>query len=259
MPGLLVLEGIEKSFGSRAEPLRVLDRTTLSLEEGEFLCLVGPSGCGKSTLFNVAVGLTRPDAGRVLLGGSEITGRRGLLGYMPQRDLLLPWRRVIDNLVIGVQVQRGDLAAARRRARRLAPMFGLDGFLNHHPHQLSGGMRQRAALLRTIVSGNKVLLLDEPFGALDALTRLEMHRFLLGVRSELDLTVLFVTHDPDEAVALADRVAVMSPRPGRIVDEFAVELAFPREGDEAAAALAAYRARLLAALGSGAAGGRIRR
>lgn len=252
MAGRLVLEGIEKSFGSGAERLRVLDRASLVVEPSQFLCLVGPSGCGKSTLFNVAVGLAEPDSGRILLDGCEITGRRGLLGYMPQRDLLLPWRRVMENIVIGVQVRRGDLAAARRRARELAPMFGLEGFLNHHPHQLSGGMRQRAALLRTIVSGNQVLLLDEPFGALDALTRLDMHRFLLGVRAELDLTVLFVTHDPDEAVALADRVAVMSSRPGRIVDQFAVELAFPRQGDTAAAALAAYRARLLAALGSGA-------
>ena len=251
MAGRLVLEGIAKSFGGRGQTLSVLDRVSLVVERGEFLCLVGPSGCGKSTLFNVAVGLTEPDAGRIRLDGADITGRRGLLGYMPQRDLLLPWRRVIENIVIGVQVRRGDLGAARRRARELAPMFGLEGFLDHHPHQLSGGMRQRAALLRTIVSGNQVLLLDEPFGALDALTRLDMHRFLLGVRSELDLTVLFVTHDPDEAVALADRVAVMSARPGRIVDEFAVELAFPRRGERAAAALAAYRARLLEALGSG--------
>ncbi|MDE2863024.1 MAG: ABC transporter ATP-binding protein [Chloroflexota bacterium] len=251
MAGRLVLEGIEKSFGSGAERLRVLDRTSLVVEQSQFLCLVGPSGCGKSTLFNVAVGLTAPDSGRILLDGSDITGRRGLLGYMPQRDLLLPWRRVMENIVIGVQVRRGDLAAARRRAPPPAPRFGLEGFLNHHPHQLSGGMRQRAALLRTIVSGNQVLLLDEPFGALDALTRLDMHRFLLGVRAELDLTVLFVTHDPDEAVALADKVAVMSARPGRIVDQFAVELAFPRRGDRAAAALAGYRARLLAALGSG--------
>ena len=251
MAGRLVLEGIFKSFGDQAARLRVLDGAGIRVEPGEFVCLVGPSGCGKSTLFNVAVGLTDPDAGRVLLDEVDITGRRGLLGYMPQRDLLLPWRRVIENLVIGVQVRRGALDAARRRARDLAPMFGLDGFLNHHPHQLSGGMRQRAALLRTIVSGNQVLLLDEPFGALDALTRLDMHRFLLGVRSELGLTVLFVTHDPDEAVALADRVAVMSARPGRIVDEFEIGLDHPRIGDRAAASLAAHRARLLGALGSG--------
>ncbi len=252
MAGQLVLDGIEKNFGDAGGRLNVLAGVSLRVDPGEFVCLVGPSGCGKSTLFNVAVGLTDPDSGRVFLDGVDITGRRGLLGYMPQRDLLLPWRRVIDNLVIGVQVRRGDLPAGRRRARELAPMFGLEGFLAHHPHQLSGGMRQRAALLRTIVSGNQTLLLDEPFGALDALTRLDMHRFLLGVRSELDLTVLFVTHDPDEAVALADRVAVMSRRPGRIADEFAVELGFPRDGnDAAAAALAAYRARLLAALGSG--------
>ncbi len=248
MADRLTLAGISKSFGQGGARLSVLDRVSLGVGEGEFVCLVGPSGCGKSTLFNVAVGLAEPDAGRVRLDGQDITGRRGQLGFMPQRDLLLPWRRVIDNLTIGVQVKRGDLAAARRRARRLAPRFGLEGFLNHHPYQLSGGMRQRAALLRTIVSGNSILLLDEPFGALDALTRLEMHRFLLGLRGELDLTVLFVTHDPDEAVALADRILVMSARPGQILDEFGVDLPHPRT--ELARGANTYRQRLLGGLGA---------
>ncbi len=248
MADRLTLAGISKSFGQGSTRLSVLDGVSVGVGTGEFVCLVGPSGCGKSTLFNVAVGLAEPDAGRVLLGGQDITGLRGELGFMPQRDLLLPWRRVIDNLTIGVQVRRGDLTAARRQARRLAPRFGLEGFLDHHPYQLSGGMRQRAALLRTIVSGNSTLLLDEPFGALDALTRLEMHRFLLGLRGELDLTVLFVTHDPDEAVALADRILVMSARPGKILDEFGVDLPYPRT--ELARDAGAYRRRLLGGLGA---------
>ncbi len=235
------------AFGAEPERLAVLNEVSIAIGEGEIVCLVGPSGCGKSTLFNVAVGLVNPDAGRILLNDVDITGRRGQLGYMPQRDLLLPWRRVIDNLIIGVQVSRGDLARARERARELAPMFGLDGFLQHHPHQLSGGMRQRAALLRTIITGNTMLLLDEPFGALDALTRLGMHEFLLKLRDQLELTVLFVTHDPDEAVALADQVVVMSERPGRIVDEFSI----CRGGDafDRTKIAAANRDRLLTGLG----------
>ncbi len=220
----LVAERVTCRFGETL----ALSEASLQVAEGEFVSIVGPSGCGKSTLFNVISGLLWPTAGRVLLDGLAITGETGHVGYMLQKDLLVPWRTVVGNIVLGAALTRGATANDGVEARALAVRYGLGGFLDHYPHALSGGMRQRVALMRTLAVRQDVLLLDEPFGALDSQTRLEMQRWLLEVWSELDRTVVFVTHDVDEAIFLADRVVVMTPRPGRIEDELPVTIARPR-------------------------------
>jgi ABC-type nitrate/sulfonate/bicarbonate transport system ATPase subunit len=220
----LVAERVTCRFGETL----ALSEASLQVAEGEFVSIVGPSGCGKSTLFNVISGLLWPTDGRVLLDGLAITGETGHVGYMLQKDLLVPWRTVVGNIVLGAALTRGATANDGVEARALAVRYGLGGFLDHYPHALSGGMRQRVALMRTLAVRQDVLLLDEPFGALDSQTRLEMQRWLLEVWSELDRTVVFVTHDVDEAIFLADRVVVMTPRPGRIEDELPVTIARPR-------------------------------
>jgi ABC-type nitrate/sulfonate/bicarbonate transport system ATPase subunit len=229
--------------------LPVLDGVSLAVAPGELVALVGPSGCGKSTLFDVVAGLEPPDAGRVLVDGADATGTTGAFAYMPQQDLLLPWRTVLDNTTLGLEVAGLRRRAARERARPLFPAFGLDGFEGARPGELSGGMRQRAALLRTVVQDRPVLLLDEPFGALDALTRTDMQLWLSRMHARFGWTVLLVTHDFREAVLLADRVAVLAPRPTRVLREVRVDL--PRPRDLAVLthpALAAAEAELLAAL-----------
>ena len=220
----LVVEGASRAFDGTP----ALATTSLTVAAGEFVSLVGPSGCGKSTLFNVVSGLLEPDAGRVRIDGADVTGRPGSVGYMLQKDLLAPWRTVLGNIVLGAALTRGVTAADRAEAAALAERHGLGGFLDHYPHALSGGMRQRVALLRTLATGRDLLLLDEPFGALDAQTRLGMQRWLLEVRDQTGSTVLFITHDVDEAIFLSDRILVMGPRPGAIVDELAIDLPRPR-------------------------------
>jgi ABC-type nitrate/sulfonate/bicarbonate transport system ATPase subunit len=224
----LELRGLSKSFWNRWGYLPTLDRVDLTAQAGEFVSIVGPSGCGKSTLFNIVGGLEPADAGRVLLDGQDVTGQVGLFGYMPQRDLLLPWRTVVDNVILGAEVAGRNRQAARQEARDLLPLFGLEGFAQNYPATLSGGMRQRAALLRTFLCHREVLLLDEPFGALDALTRAEMQQWLLQVWEHLGQTILFITHDAEEAVFLSDRVYVLSPRPARVQLELPIALSRPR-------------------------------
>jgi ABC-type nitrate/sulfonate/bicarbonate transport system ATPase subunit len=221
----LVVEDVTCRFGETV----ALANASIEVGAREFVSIVGPSGCGKSTLFNVVSGLVRPNAGRVLIDGRDVTGSTGHVGYMLQKDLLVPWRTVVGNIVLGAALTRGVSDRDVREARALAARYGLAGFLDHYPHALSGGMRQRVALMRTLAVHQDVLLLDEPFGALDSQTRLEMQRWLLEIWSELERTVLFVTHDVDEAVFLADRVAVMSPRPGRIAAEIPVRVPRPRD------------------------------
>jgi ABC-type nitrate/sulfonate/bicarbonate transport system ATPase subunit len=190
------------------------------------VALVGPSGCGKSTLFNLVAGLELPSAGEVMVDGVSVAGRPGAAAYMPQKDLLLPWLPVLDNTALPLELAGTPRPAARLEAGGHFARFGLGGFERHWPWQLSGGMRQRAALLRTYLVARDLLLLDEPFGALDAMTRDRMQEWLLDVWTESRRTVLFVTHDVEEALFLADRVCVMSPRPGQIVAE--VQSPFPR-------------------------------
>jgi ABC-type nitrate/sulfonate/bicarbonate transport system ATPase subunit len=220
----LHLEAVSHAFDGRP----VLGETTLDIDAGEFVAVVGPSGCGKSTLFNIVAGLIQPTHGRVLIDGADITGTTGRMGYMLQKDLLLPWRTVLDNVLLGRSLRHRTTGADREEALDLLARYGLGSFSDHYPHALSGGMRQRAALIRTIVFSREVLLLDEPFGALDSQTRLLMQEWLLQVYSEIDSTILFITHDVDEALFLADRVLVMSARPGTIKGVFAVPFERPR-------------------------------
>jgi ABC-type nitrate/sulfonate/bicarbonate transport system ATPase subunit len=220
---------VYKNYRVDGRLVTTLDGVSLSASNGEFVVLIGPSGCGKSTLLNIICGLVQPDGGEVLLDGQPVVDRTGLLGYMLQKDLLLPWRKVLDNVILGPEIGGVSTNEARREALRLLPLFGLEGFEGSYPATLSGGMRQRAALLRTFLCRRDVMLLDEPFGALDALTRRQLQQWLLDVWSQFGQTIIFVTHDVDEAIYLADRVYVMTPRPGRIKLELDVPLERPRE------------------------------
>jgi len=222
------LRGVSKTFHADGRSVRALDDVALSIDEGEFLTLIGPSGCGKSTLFNLVVGLLEPDEGEIYLDGELCRERIGKVSYMPQRDLLLPWRNILDNVIIPLELAGMPRGEARARAQSLLPLFGLEDFAGSYPAALSGGMRQRAALQRTILAEKRILLLDEPFGALDALTRRELQDWLLGVWRRFGQTVVFITHDVEEAIYLGDRVAVMSSRPGRIVKTVDVPLPRPR-------------------------------
>ena len=210
---------------------QALASTDLTIEPGSFVSIVGPSGCGKSTLFNVVSGLLTPSAGSVVVDGADVTSSPGHVGYMLQKDLLVPWRTVVGNITLGASLCGGVTTADRDDAAAMATKYGLGEFLHHYPKALSGGMRQRVAFMRTLATRHNVVLLDEPFGALDAQTRFAMQEWLLEVWHDTGRTVLFITHDVDEAIFLSDRVLVMSPRPGRIVDDISVTLDRPRSLD----------------------------
>ncbi len=218
-----------KAFRVNGQPLRVLDGVNLRADRGTFVTLIGPSGCGKSTLLNIVAGLQHPDQGQILFDGVATGDRLGRVGLMPQRDLLLPWRTVLGNALLGPELHGEDPEAARRDALSLLPLFGLQGFADSYPAALSGGMRQRAALLRTFLCRQGVLLLDEPFGALDALSRSGLQEWLLRVWQQFGYTVLFITHDVEEALFLSDRVYVLTERPARVCLELDVPLSRPRE------------------------------
>jgi ABC-type nitrate/sulfonate/bicarbonate transport system ATPase subunit len=226
--GKLRVDGISKSFEHQGRRIQAIADLSLDISEGEFVSIIGPSGSGKSTLFNIIAGLQIPDSGRVVVDGRDATGHPEACAYMPQRDLLFPWRTVIDNTILGLEIQGMKRDAARRRVAPLFAEFGIAGFEQHYPFQLSGGMRQRAALLRTVVQERSVLLLDEPFGALDSLTRGDMQEWLTNVWQANRWTVLLVTHDIREAVFLSDRVYVLSPSPARIRTVVNIDLPRPR-------------------------------
>jgi ABC-type nitrate/sulfonate/bicarbonate transport system ATPase subunit len=222
------LRGVSKTFHGDGLTVPALDDVSLEVRPGEFLTVIGPSGSGKSTLFNLIVGLLEPDAGEIYLDGQAARERLGRVGYMPQRDLLLPWRRVLDNAILAQEVRGVPREQARARAREMLPLFGLEAFADAYPSALSGGLRQRAALLRTLLTDREVLLLDEPFGALDALTRRELQDWLLEVWARFRQTIIFITHDVEEALYLGDRVAVLSARPARVARVMEVALPRPR-------------------------------
>ena len=235
--------------GGRGQTVTALAGVTLHVEAGEFVALVGPSGCGKSTLLALIAGLEAPADGAIALHGDPDARRLGRVGYMPQRDLLLPWRTALGNAIAGLEAQGVPRAEAKRRARALFATFGLDGFERTYPFALSGGMRQRAAFARTVLAARDLLLLDEPFGALDALTRAGLQRWLLDIWGRLGATCLLVTHDVEEALLLADRVYVLTARPGRVRLERRVPLERPRRLEMLARPeIASLKAELLAAL-----------
>jgi ABC-type nitrate/sulfonate/bicarbonate transport system ATPase subunit len=232
--GLLALRNVWKRFRSNGSETIALQDVNFVIEPGQFITLIGPSGCGKSTLFNIIAGLEESDGDGSVLFQGQPQKHRDLLGkvsFMPQKDLLFPWRTVLDNAALALEVEGMPRRAARRKAAALFPEFGLQDFENHYPRQLSGGMRQRVALMRTFLFERELLLLDEPFGALDALTRSMMQRWLLDIWARHRRTVLFITHDIDEAIFLGDRVIVMSARPGTVRCDEAVNLPRPRSSD----------------------------
>jgi NitT/TauT family transport system ATP-binding protein len=239
------LRGVNKRFGA----LHVLDQIAFDVAEGETVALLGTSGCGKSTLLNIVAGLVEPDSGELRIDGRRSQGAkdRQALAYMFQEDRLLPWRSARANTEFGLEAAQPPIPARERQARAEAAldMVGLSAFGDTHPHRLSGGMRSRVALARSLVTEPRILLMDEPFSKLDPQTRTQMHHELLRIRALQQMTVLFVTHDVEEAVVLADRVVVLAPRPGRVREIVSVELPRPRDATVPEVAEAIRQLRLL--------------
>ncbi|MDR1468910.1 MAG: ABC transporter ATP-binding protein [Spirochaetaceae bacterium] len=228
---LFSCDGITCAYDTVAEPVPVIEEISVELPANGFVSLVGPSGVGKTTLFKALAGLKTPDCGRVLLGGEDITGKAGRVGYMPQKDMLFPFRTVLDNTILPLVIRGEKKKAARDKASAYFPVFGLDGYQNRYPHELSGGMRQRAALLRTCMTANKVILLDEPFSALDAITRSELQHWYEEMAARMGLATIFITHDIDEAVKLSDTVYLLGGKPGRVRLRQDIPIQRPRPPD----------------------------
>ena len=234
----------------KADKVVALVEVSYQLRRGELVALLGPSGCGKTTLLRIVGGLTRASDGRVEIAGSEVTGPRADFAFVFQSPTLLPWRSVLGNVLFPMEIRRRNDNAARARALELLDLVGLAGFAKTRPHQLSGGMKQRVALCRALIQSPSLLLMDEPFGALDELTRMEMQDLLLDIRQVAGATVLFVTHSISEAVYLADEILVFSARPGRVIDRIRTELPYPRtSGLRYTAAFTALERRASAGLG----------
>ncbi|MBR5825777.1 MAG: ABC transporter ATP-binding protein [Clostridia bacterium] len=208
---------------------KIIEDVSLTLNEGELVSLLGVSGSGKTTVFNVLSGLLKPDEGKVLIDGRDITGKPGDISYMLQKDMLLRHLTVIDNVSLPLVLKGMGKKEAREKARSYLPDFGLEGTENKYPKELSGGMRQRCALLRTYLTGADVALLDEPFSALDTLTKASVHRWYMDIMERIKLSTVFVTHDIDEAVLLSDRVYILSGKPGRITEEIKIDIPKPRD------------------------------
>jgi len=251
-PPRLDLRSVTATYREGHRTLTALADVSLTVGDGEVVALIGPSGCGKSTLLDIVAGLLGADAGEVRLGGRALdaSARLGRSAYMRQRDLLMPWRTALENAALALEVAGRPKRRARAIARERFPAFGLDGFVDAYPAQLSGGMRQRVAFLRTTLAERPLLLLDEPFGALDALTRAEMQTWLVGLWERERPAVLLVTHDVEEAVFLADRVVVLTARPGRVTHEESVGLPRPRRRAVVTnPAFVRHKAAILGALG----------
>ena len=234
MSSYIQITGITKSFRENGESRQVLRPVDMAIEKGSFVTIIGPSGCGKSTFFNIMAGLLPPTSGDIAVEGESILGKRGYVGYMLQKDMLLPWRTIIDNVILGLEIKGIPKRKARKQAAPLLEKYGLGGFEKNYPCELSGGMRQRAALLRTLLYDREIILLDEPFGALDAQTRISMQNWLLTIWKDFQKTVLFVTHDIDEAIYLSDIIYVFSERPGYAKEKITVRLKRPRTLDDTA-------------------------
>jgi NitT/TauT family transport system ATP-binding protein len=224
-PLKLSLRGIRKAFRSKGGTVSVLDGVDVDVAHGGFTSVIGPSGCGKTTIFNIVAGLLKPDSGTMHVDGAPVSDLRGRVGYMMQKDLLFPWRTVLENVVLGLDLRKVPAKEAREKGREYLNVYGLSGFENAYPRMLSGGMRQRAALIRTLISDPDVLLLDEPFSALDYQTRLYLEGVLVQAVAEHKKTVVLVTHDIDEAVALSRDVIVLSGRPTHVKSRHAIDIA----------------------------------
>jgi NitT/TauT family transport system ATP-binding protein len=225
---LLSVEGVSKEYHVRGKKVLALDSIDLAVAQGEFVTVVGPSGCGKSTLLNLIVGLLRSSSGRILFRGDPINGICTKIGYVTQKDNLLPWRTLIENVEIALEIRGIENSARRQRAEELIGQVGLSGFEDHYPHELSGGMRQRANIIRTLIYDPELILMDEPFGPLDAQTRVVLQDQLLKLWLASRKTIVFITHDLVEAITLADRVVLMTSRPGRIKSIENVTIPRPR-------------------------------
>ena len=242
----LSVQGVSKRFDTGDRAVSAIEDVSFDVPRGAFVSILGPSGCGKSTLFNIIAGLLSPSGGDVLLEGASIVDRAGQVGYMLQKDLLLPWRSIEDNITLGQTLRGVKRSCARACAAPLIDRCGLRGFEKKKPHQLYGGMRQRAALLRTLLTGKEVLLLDEPFGALDAITRLQLQMTLIDIWQDMRKTILFVTHDVEEALLLSDEILVLTERPGRLRARLPVTLPRPRTPEMLSSPeLMALKARLM--------------
>jgi putative hydroxymethylpyrimidine transport system ATP-binding protein len=230
----MALELIDVSFHyqgdkKKRENITIFDKLNLQVKKGEFVSILGPSGSGKSTLFRLLTGLEEAVAGRILLGGNEVKNRLGHIGYMPQQDLLLPWRTILQNAVLPLELKAVERKSAQKRVTRLLQEFGLAGYEQRYPHELSGGMRQRVSFLRAILGGADLLLLDEPFSALDSMTRFMMQEWLLEQWTKWGKTIVFITHDVEEAIFLSDRILVFTEKPIHSIQELPVPLDRPRE------------------------------
>jgi len=226
------LDGVRKVYRTRGEEIVAVSDVTMDINEGEFVSLVGPSGCGKTTLLKILAGLHDHDGGTVSIGGGEASFDPSKdVGMVFQQALLLKWRKIIDNVLLPAEILGLPMKAARVRAMDLLNMVGLDGFEHKYPYELSGGMQQRAAIARALVHDPKLILMDEPFGALDALTRDRMNLELMNIWRESQKTIVFVTHSIQEAIFLGTRVVVLSARPARMADNFEIDLAMPRKLD----------------------------
>lgn len=224
---VLKVDNVSKSF----EDEQIIDNISLELKEGELVSLLGVSGGGKTTLFNIIAGLKEPDEGNVYLEGKDITGKPGNISYMLQKDLLLPYRTIVDNVALPLIIRGMHKKEAREKASAYFQEFGLEGTQNKYPAQLSGGMKQRAALLRTYLFSEKVALLDEPFSALDMLTKGAVHEWYLNVMEKIKLSTLFITHDMDEAILLSDRIYLLTGKPGTLTKEIVIKEPKPRRKD----------------------------
>jgi ABC-type nitrate/sulfonate/bicarbonate transport system ATPase subunit len=223
----LTVKNVSVSYDSN----KIIEDISIELNKGEIVSLLGVSGAGKTTLFNVVSGLLHPDNGNVLLDDTDITGQAGKVSYMLQKDLLLPFKTVIDNVALPLIIKGEKKKKAREIAGGYFEEFGLEGTEKKYPHQLSGGMRQRAAMLRTYLFSNEIALLDEPFSALDTITKAGMHKWYLEVMDQIKLSTLFITHDIDEAILLSDRIYIMTGKPGRISNEIQITEHKPRRQD----------------------------
>lgn len=228
----LEIKNVSKSFDSdNGQPIQAVAPTSLRVEEGEFLSIIGPSGCGKSTLFNLIGGLLPVDTGEIVINQTPISGPHKDIGMVFQEESTFPWRSVLDNVAFPLEIAGMSKTERYEKARHFIQLVGLDGFENHYPYQLSGGMRQRTAIARTLASEPRILLMDEPFGALDEQTRLLLGDKLLKICDELNQTTMLITHNITEAVQLSDKVAVMSYRPGTIKQIIDIELPRPRSSE----------------------------